>query len=145
MCVRYGCTNRQRITSYDYCLRLVGLGFLISPLADAQKPEFRNAFMDPIAMSVGVSPDLPEMYPLEGPTFDFGRLMSYPMAPFQYALGAPSGGRGLSGGDLPSVDMEKSKYPYIIKVSTFSVGPLPFGNGINLSLSFVLFHPLKSF
>ena len=115
------------------------------PLADAQKPEFRNAFMDPIAMSVGVSPDLPEMYPLEGPTFDFGRLMSYPMAPFQYALGAPSGGRGLSGGDLPSVDMEKSKYPYIIKVSTFSVGPLPFGNGINLSLSFVLFHPLKSF
>ena len=92
--------------------------------------------MNPIAMSVGVSPELPEMYPLEGPVFDFGQLMSYPMAPFQYALGAPSGGSprfGIAGGDIspPSIDLQKPKYPYIIKVSTFSVGPLPFGNGNN--------------
>ena len=116
------------------------------PLVEAQKPEFRNAFMNPVAMSVGVSPDLPEMYPLDGPAFDFGKLMSYPMAPFQYVAGsAPT--FGIAGGDIepPSIELQKPKYPYIIKVSTFSVGPLPFGNGIHTPYRHTLStHPIHT-
>ena len=111
--------NPKKLTVLDVTQTVAGV-----TMEDANKPEFKMAFSNSVAMTPSVSPEMPELYP-EVPTFDFSRLSGMFVAPSMPAFGG-FGGEPTK----PSLALDRSKFPFIIKVSTFSVGPLPFGNGI---------------
>jgi hypothetical protein len=103
--------NPKKLTVLDVTQTVIGVS-----MEDANKPEFKTAFSNSIAMAPSVSPEMPELYP-DVPTFDFSRLSGM----FGGFVGEPA---------KPTMSLDRSKFPFIVKVSTFSVGPLPFGNGI---------------
>ena len=110
---------------------------------EARRAEFGQAFGDILAQAPSVSPDSPDVV-IDRPVvmFDFGRLVAPIFQPFRASV-APEGLKGAGGvGQLPqslpphgsreaaTVAAPELPQPLVTKVSTFSVGPLPFGKGV---------------
>jgi hypothetical protein len=104
---------------------------------EARRAEFGTAFGDIVAQAPSVSPHTPDVEIRRPVVFSFGEFVEPIFAPFRGSA-APAGEKDAE--DAPhghprSRDVEPAAgpeppRPLITKVSTFSVGPLPFGKGV---------------